>query len=262
MPTAEHHDDPPADDGFGGEFAREGRVLRSLGTDPVELVDAPAGLWAQIEQAATFEPDESPVEPAAAAPRAVAGDGAAGRRSDGSGTADGAAVAERPDSDTVGGAAAVPLRRRSRRTPVIVSIAAAVVLLGVGVGVVVAGRSEKPAPVASASLKPYGGAAVGSAGGTVRLIRDGDRLRLRVDMHDIPDPAPGTFYEMWLIDPASGSPVSITSMKEGGADVSTVVDVPEGADPSRYDVVDVSVQDVGAGPQHSGRSVLRGALSA
>ena len=66
---------------------------------------------------------------------------------------------------------------------------------------------------------------------------------------------------MWLMDPTTGTPVSVASMKEPTPDVAAVIDVPPGTDPSRYDVVDVSVQRLDGGPQHSGNSVLRGTLS-
>ncbi len=81
-------------------------------------------------------------------------------------------------------------------------------------------------------------------------------------MHDLPSPAPGTFYELWLIDPSTGTPVSVATMRDGSSDVSTTIDLPAGTDPTTSDVVDVSVQKDAAGPEHSGNSVLRGTLSA
>ena len=132
-----------------------------------------------------------------------------------------------------------------------------------GVGVFAATRSDPtPTELAAAELRPYEGAQVGDAAGQVELIDDGDTLSLRVDMRDLPTPPPGTFYELWLIDPTTGEPVSVATMKDGSSDVATEIAVPAGTDPQRYDVVDVSVQEEGAGPEHSGNSVLRGTLSA
>ena len=145
----------------------------------------------------------------------------------------------------------------------LVSAVAAVLVLivGVGIGLVVNSRTTDPTTVATAELTPYDDAAVGDAGATVAVFGEGDQQKLRVDMHDLPAPAPGTFYELWLIDPITGSPISIATMTDGSPDVSTVVDIPAGTDTGRYDVVDVSVQDQTAGPAHSGNSVLRGILT-
>ena len=132
----------------------------------------------------------------------------------------------------------------------------------IGAGIVVANQDEGPTDIAAAELAPYGGADVGPAGGTVEVVSEDDQLRLEVDMHDLPAPAPGTFYELWLIDPNAGTPVSVATMRDGSSDVTTSVDLPAGTDPVAYNVVDVSVQEDAAGPEHSGNSVLRGTLSA
>ena len=223
----------PEDDGFDGEFAREADLLRSLADDPVERIDAPDDLWRRIA-------DE--VHPV----------GAAGLRND-------------PTEATSDASAAVPLapRRPSRRRPLIVGVAAALVAIAVAVGIAVVNRSDiGPREVASARLTAYDGAPVGRAGGRVDVVQDGGRRRLHVDMHDLPTLAPGSYYEMWLLDPAGGAPVSVASMHEPRSDVATYVDLPAGTDTSRFDVVDVSVQQEGAGPAHSGNSVLRGTLTA
>ena len=60
MPTHDLPDGVPFDDdGFEGEFRREADLLRSLGRDRIEFVDAPAGLWDRIAEAA--EQDADPV---------------------------------------------------------------------------------------------------------------------------------------------------------------------------------------------------------
>ncbi len=151
--------------------------------------------------------------------------------------------------------------RRRRWATVLVSAAAALAVIA-GIGVFAANRSDpSPTELAAAELLPYEGAQVGEAAGQVELIDDGDTLSLRVDMRDLPAPAPGTFYELWLIDPATGEPVSVATMKDGSSDVATEIAVPAGTDPARFDVVDVSVQEEDAGPEHSGNSVLRGTLA-
>ncbi len=156
----------------------------------------------------------------------------------------------------------VDLGARRRRWSTVLISAAAVVAIVAGVGVFAATRADNaPTELAAAELLPYQGAQVGDAAGQVELIEDGDQLTLRVDMRDLPAPAPGTFYELWLIDPTTGEPVSVATMKDGSSDVATDIAVPAGTDPERFDVVDVSVQEEDAGPEHSGNSVLRGTLS-
>ena len=218
------------------EFGREIELVRSVATDPVEFVDAPADLWARIAAAAEIE-TEADAEP-------------------------NATPATAPDAAPEGVAPVVDLSARRRRWSTVLISAAAAVAVIAGVGVFAATRADSsPTELAAAELLPYQGAQVGEAAGQVELIDDGDQLSLRVDMRDLPAPAPGTFYELWLIDPTTGEPVSVATMKDGSSDVVTEISLPSGTDPTRYDVVDVSVQEEDAGPEHSGNSVLRGTLA-
>ena len=231
--------DQPDHDSFDeAEFDREIELVRSVAADPVELIDAPADLWASIAAAvdADEELGDGPVSDSAPGAPAVAG--------------------------SEGVAPVVDLSARRRRWATVLISAAAVVAVIAGVGVFAASRPD-PAPteLAAAELLPYQGAQVGEAAGQVELIDDGDQLTLRVDMRDLPAPAPGTFYELWLIDPTTGEPVSVATMKDGSSDVATEIAVPSGTDPAQFDVVDVSVQEEDAGPEHSGNSVLRGTLA-
>ena len=233
MARPEHPGDRPAE-GPDDDFGREIDLLRSLEHEPVELVDAPPDLWGRIAAAAGVEaepndPPSSPTGPSAPA-----------------------SLAEPVSLDAH--------RRRQWRTTVLA--AAAVVALVVGGGVFLANRSDGgPTEVAAAELLPYEGAQVGDASGTVELIDNDDELGLRVDMRDLPAPAPGTFYELWLLDPETGEPISVATMKDGSPDVATDISLPPGVDTERFDVVDVSVQEEDAGPEHSGNSVLRGTLT-
>jgi hypothetical protein len=221
----------PLDDGFDGEFEREAELLRSLADEPVELADAPDGLWSRI--AGAIDPDAETSAPSAGA---------------------------EPVADVVG---IDPRRRTTRRRWLFATAAACVIAAAVVIGVVAAVRSDaRPTELAAADLSAYPGARVGKAGGQVELVRQDDRLRLRVDMHDLPSLPAGTFYEMWLLDPNGGAPVSVATMKNSPSDVATYVDLPAGTNTDRYHIVDVSVQEDNAGPEHSGNSVLRGTLVA
>ena len=236
-PDRPDHESAPFDE---TGFDREIELIRSVAADPVEMVDAPADLWSHIAAAVEAEaevetaPETDPEGMPATAP----------------GTAH------------EGVAPVVDLSARRRRWATVLISAAAVVAVVAGVGVFAATRPD-PAPteLAAAELLPYEGAQVGEAAGQVELIDDGDQLTLRVDMRDLPAPAPGTFYELWLIDPTTGEPVSVATMKDGSSDVATEIAVPSGTDPAQFDVVDVSVQEEDAGPEHSGNSVLRGTLA-
>jgi len=247
MPTSEPHGGATSDGGGDEDFRREIDLLRSIAREPVELVDAPPEVWDRVSSAADIDDaTEADGIEHQAGPEKVDPEPDA-----------------RPTTDEVVEATVLERRRASRRRGALVAAAAAVVVLVVGVGLVVANqRSDDVTSVATAELVPYQGAQVGGAAGTVAVLSEDDQQRLRVDMHDLPTPAPGTFYELWLIDPSSGQPVSVATMKDGSSEVSTDIDLPPGTDTGRYNVVDVSVQQESAGPEHSGNSVLRGTLAA
>ena len=202
-------------------FEREVALVRSLADEPIERVDAPAAVWGGIAAALAAE-DEPPV---------VAND--------------------------------EPVVLAQRRRPMVwlLAAAAAVVVLLVAGLIVSSVSSDDPVQVAATELQPFEGIDVGEASAEVRLEQSGDAEQLEITMDDLPAPAAGTFYELWLLSEGDGEPVSVASMKDPAPHVSTTVAVPPGTDTSRYRVVDVSVQHEGAGPAHSGESILRGTLS-
>lgn len=229
-PTADFDPDDPTS-GFDREIA----ILRSLAVDPVTLDAPPAGTWDAIESALGREQDD-PASPAVTAdrPRVIRGDA----------PATSSPSAARPRWQWLAAAAAV----------------VAVLVAG---AVVVATRGEDgPAELAATTLRPVNGVDVGRASASATLQRDGTHLQLHVEMDDLPSPPSGTFYELWLLGEDGETPVSLATMKEPAPSVSTDVDIPAGVDTGRYDVVDVSLQAEGEGPEHSGNSVLRGTLSA
>ena len=238
MRPGDPHDDDIAEPEMG--FEREASLLRSLGAGDLELVDAPDSVWTGIEAAVA---EEAPDRGAARHPLAP--------------------PADRPIVEHE--APVVSMEDRRRRRPRWLVAAAAAVVIGVvaGIGVLAWGPSDDgPDQVASTQLAALPGVDVGAANATVRLERDGDDLSLQVDMDDLPAPAPGTFYELWLLDGGDGTPVSVAEMRDPASHVSTTVPVPANTDTDRFDVVDVSVQHDGAGPAHSGESILRGTLTA
>jgi hypothetical protein len=91
------------------------------------------------------------------------------------------------------------------------------------------------------------------AAGTVELA-DG-AATAEVVVEGLPESAPGTYYELWLL--GEGEIVSLGSFTvgpDGRAD--TVISIPFDLD--GYDSFDVSVEQEDGDPSHSGESVLRG----
>ena len=169
----------------------------------------------------------------------------------------GPATATDPIDGPSAGAAVVSLdqRRRQGRRRVLVAVAAAVlVLLGV-TGGLLAGRDDGdagPELVATATLEPLEPIA---ATAEARLVQAGDQLQLVVEALDMAVPPPGRHYELWLLGGADDEPVDLGPMAG-----STAVPVPEGIDLTRFDVVDISLQEQGQA-EHSAHSLLRGTLA-
>lgn len=147
-------------------------------------------------------------------------------------------------------------RRRRMNRSIVVAVAASVLLfVAMGVLFTRGGSSPDPQVVATAVLEPVDGVDVGDAGADVRLVENGDDRRLVLSAHDMAAAPPGQHYELWLLDPDEGEPVSLGDM--GG---SVSVPVPADVDLDAYDVVDVSIQAEGE-TEHSGNSILRGTLA-
>ncbi len=92
-----------------------------------------------------------------------------------------------------------------------------------------------------------------SADRAVAYLPDQDHLLLHV-IH-LPRPAPGTYYEAWLLtDTRHLAPIVAFRVDMKGR-AALVLRLPD--DPNRYRYIDISVQRVGGGTEHSGHSVLR-----
>lgn len=148
----------------------------------------------------------------------------------------------------------VPAPLPHRRRPALALVGAALVAFALGAGVVIgAQRLARPPVAASAALAPQA-LAPAAARGAARIVgTDGGR---RLQVHVTGMPAPDGYYEVWLYDPASGVMVAVGALdRSGDADLA----VPAALDPTRFTVVDVSVQPVNGDPAH-GTSMLRGTL--
>ena len=135
------------------------------------------------------------------------------------------------------------------------ALAASLALLvgGIGIGALVAG-DEEPA-VTSAStldLRPVSALAANSRG-TARLEGDADLATL--ELNGLPASKGAEYYELWLLS-GPDDLVSLGSFRvpESG---DARVKVPLPADPQLFRYLDISVERLDEGPEHSGLSVLR-----
>lgn len=158
-----------------------------------------------------------------------------------------------------GRSGAGPVRRLPR--PVLASTLA-VLLFGGGLlaGTALDGDSPQDAP--AVAREPAGEqVALGAFGGrgsqraaVLMPTSTGQEMELRVA--DARPSAPGTYYELWLLDDRRTTPIGTFRV---GADGTVRVRFPLAVDPARYRYLDVSVEDDDGDPGHSGRSVLRSA---
>ena len=209
-------------------------MLRDLSADDLELTAPPAAVWAGIEA-------ELAAEAAPAGPTSVA------------------ATPDEPDSPT---APVVPLHRRRWVIPTLV--AAAVIVVAVGVVAVIGTRGSEPTTLATADLEfdpatfdPVGSDAAATA---VLVDEDGNEV-LEIDDESLPfDLDEDAALELWMIRVDDGEIVDMVSLGDIEADGTRSFEVPAGYDPAVFSVVDISVEPHDGVSTHSGRSILRGQL--
>ena len=144
-----------------------------------------------------------------------------------------------------------------RRTPVAWwGLAAGVVAVaGAGLGVWVWTTSAPPpTEIAAASLVAFPDHSEATGSALVEQNDDGSRS-LHVEVTG--DAAPDTYREVWLIAPDASELVSLGVLDGDTA----VLTVPDGVDLADFPLVDVSQEPVDGDPEHSGDSIVRGALS-
>ena len=135
--------------------------------------------------------------------------------------------------------------------------AAAVVVVGIAVGAVVAARSNAPGQDLAAAALSGAGLERGAEGatGSATLVRRGDDTYLELRLVDPPAPTSG-YLEVWLLDRQTRGMVSLGPFRGVGRYL-----VPSGIDPAAFPVVDVSDEPPDGDPTHSGVSLLRGELA-
>jgi anti-sigma-K factor RskA len=102
------------------------------------------------------------------------------------------------------------------------------------------------------ALDPLGANSTGVA--KLVSLPDGE-YALDVDVSRLPAPGSG-FFELWMIDTAVHDMVSLGPITQ-----SRRILLPSSVDPSRFPVVDISIEPNDGKPTHSGKSILRGVLS-
>ncbi len=144
-------------------------------------------------------------------------------------------------------------RRRMRLALASAAACAALVGAGVGIGALIFSGGEKASTSASTVvLRPVTPRA-STASGTARLDEANSEATLQV--RGLPPSAQTSYYELWLMD-SPNHLVSLGSFRVP-ASGSATVRVPLPVDPRLFHFVDISLEPVNGGPQHSGVSVLR-----
>ena len=163
-------------------------------------------------------------------------------------------------------AAVVPItssRQRPQRNRWLLSLGAAAavgLIVGVG-GTWTLTRTTTPTPqptaqaqVSVAALHPLDTPA--ASGTAVLRVLSADQRTVTVTVANLPTP-PGTFYEVWLMDPTNSHLLSLGVL---GADGRGAYLVPPGLNLAQYTAVDVSLQPMNGSPQHSNHSAVRGII--
>lgn len=173
-------------------------------------------------------------------------------------------INERLSSGDQAGSASVvgfPTRRsRSRGWPMFPLLAAAVVGLIVGAGLVAAvgAWQTEPTVLAAAALGPVQDGPAGPQTGYAEVaVVDGAEVLL-VTTNDLADPQ--GFYEVWLLNLDTGGMIAVGAVPAGSHQ--TMLPIPAGVDLTDFSAVDISEEPLDGDPTHSSVSVLRGDLTA
>jgi len=160
----------------------------------------------------------------------------------GTGSLEAAPAAATPDAGRAG---------RRRRGPLLGLAAALALALVAAVVLVWAGPLGRDR---SASTVPLAGVGAVAASGQASMAGDGGDRRMTVTAAGLPALRPGQYYEVWLLDPATGTVFPVGVLPRDGEGRFTLPASVVG----RYQAVDVSLEADDGDPAHSKRSLLRG----
>jgi hypothetical protein len=139
---------------------------------------------------------------------------------------------------------------RARRTGLLLA-AAAVAVVAAGAGAIALNRDDG-VTLASTRLAPLESA---DASGTASVVEADDGTRVLRIVLDAPAAEDG-FYEAWLADESAEGMIPMGTVEPG----TTSLPVPDGVELAQWPTVEVSVEPVDGDPDHSGVSLVRGAL--
>ena len=138
------------------------------------------------------------------------------------------------------------------------TLAAACLLVLIPLGLAVRGGDDSVEVAASADLNVIPGVETARPG-HADLVIDGDTAQLELDVEA--QPAPGEFLELWLLQvDDEGEVAALVSL--GPIDGSGTYEIPADVDRTKFTVVDISTEPDDGNHDHSGHSLLRGALTA
>jgi hypothetical protein len=226
-----------SDDPTGSEASARAEIedlLTQLSDADTQLTAPPTDLWNRIERATTGEAVDSVDRIGAQASEADLPDGV------------------------------ISLDQRRRPKALAFLAAAAAIVAVVGFAVSVTGTDPAAQQLAEANLvyDPVAFDPLGvDAAATALLIDEDGLLTVQIDDASLPT-AGDADLEVWLIEPDSdGNPADLVSLGIYNPDDPSALTVPANYDPDIYYVVDISIEPHDGDPTHSGRSILRGALT-
>jgi hypothetical protein len=146
-------------------------------------------------------------------------------------------------------ATATSARHRRSRTRYLVAAAAAVLLVVAVAGVLAMRNDNKSAQFALSATELAPGAS-----GSVRVTDEPSGLSIALTIDGLPPAPAGAFYQAWMKGPAGSVPIGTFHAHRAGGPI----ELWSGVDVHDYPTMTVTVQQRNAGPESSGKVVLRG----
>ena len=148
-----------------------------------------------------------------------------------------------------------PDRGRSWRLWPAFGVGLAAAATAIVLAVVLSGNDELGSPQARAAVS--GTEEFPAVRGEARLYRPGEQDgRLVLDLADVPQPAAGEHYEVWVLRRTEDGEMEAVGVFSGSdTEVELELRLPG---PGDYEAVDVSVEPDGGSAEHSGRSLAGG----
>jgi anti-sigma-K factor RskA len=155
-----------------------------------------------------------------------------------------------------------PPKKGWRRPPLLALAAAAVLLIGLAVGIVASQSGSSTAPLATIRLVAVGG---GPAHGTATVRTTSGGLTIDMTVENLRPSPSGTFYTCWLVGPgdtlAHPNRVSVGSFVVRGT-APVEVHWTTAANLRQFPQLGVTLEPDNGNPSHQGPKVLAGTVGA